>query len=157
MRVRAIPVLSVLLLAASIGVAPSASAVSGPVLDTGTIDGAAFKIEIPANWNGTLVLYSHGYVTPGSANPATDVGDPVTGSYLLNHGYALAGSSYSTTGWAVKEALHDQIALLDYIDAKYGTPNRTIAWGHSLGGMITAGLLERNPDRFDAELPMCGV
>ena len=60
-------------------------------------------------------------------------------------------------GWAIKEALHDQIALLDYFDAKYGTPDRTIAWGHSLGGMITAGLLERNPDRFDAALPMCGV
>jgi len=26
-----------------------------------------------------------------------------------------------------------------------------------LGGMITAGLIERFPDRFDAALPMCGV
>jgi len=38
-----------------------------------------------------------------------------------------------------------------------GTPKRTIAWGHSLGGMITAGLIQRYPDRFDAALPMCGV
>ena len=45
---------------------------------TGTFkDGATYKIEVPADWNGTLFLYSHGYVTPGSANPATDVGDPV--------------------------------------------------------------------------------
>src|SRR5215470_953137 len=58
---------------------------------TGSIGGAAYKIEVPANWNGTLVLYSHGYVTPGSPNPATDVGDPVTGGWLLANGYALAG------------------------------------------------------------------
>ena len=34
-------------------------------------DGATFLIEVPANWNGTLFLYSHGFVTPGSPNPAT--------------------------------------------------------------------------------------
>jgi pimeloyl-ACP methyl ester carboxylesterase len=140
-----------------LAVAPSAAAAPGPVLDTGTIEGAAYRIDIPANWNGVLVLYSHGYVVPGSSNPARDVGDPLTGAYLLNQGYALAGSAYSATGWAIEEALHDQIALLDYFDSTYGQPLRTIAWGHSLGGMVTAGLLERNPDRIDAALPMCGV
>jgi pimeloyl-ACP methyl ester carboxylesterase len=29
--------------------------------------------------------------------------------------------------------------------------------GHSLGGIITAGLIQRHPERFDAALPMCGV
>jgi len=71
---------------------------------TGTIGGAAYKIEVPAPWNGTLVLYSHGYVAPGQTNPATDVGDPITGAWLLDHGYALAGSSYSSTGWALQQA-----------------------------------------------------
>ena len=66
-------------------------------------DGAAYKLQCPAGaWNGTLFLYSHGYVVPGTNNPATDVGDPVTGSWLLNHGFALAGSSYATTGWAIQ-------------------------------------------------------
>jgi pimeloyl-ACP methyl ester carboxylesterase len=139
------------------GSASGTTAAVGPVLEQGTIDGAAFKIEIPANWNGTLALYSHGYVAPGQANPARDVTDDLTGAYLLNQGYALAGSSYSATGWAVKEALHDQIALLDYFGTRYGVPNRTLAWGQSLGGMITAGLVERHPDRIDAALPMCGV
>ena len=120
-------------------------------------DGATFVIQVPANWNGTLFLYSHGYVTPGSANPAEDVGDPVTGAFMLASGYALAGSSYASTGWAVHEALIDQIAVLDIFDNAFGHPKRTIAWGHSLGGMITAGLIQRNPHRFDAALPMCGV
>ncbi|HYL67855.1 MAG TPA: prolyl oligopeptidase family serine peptidase [Candidatus Limnocylindria bacterium] len=120
-------------------------------------DGATFLIEVPANWNGTLFLYSHGYVVPGSANPAQDVGDPATRAFMLFNGFALAGSSYAHTGWALKEALMDQIEVLDVFDQAFGHPRQTIAWGHSLGGIITAGLIQRNPHRFDAALPMCGV
>ena len=125
---------------------------------TGTLpDGATYVIDVPANWNGTLLLYSHGYVGPGSPNPAQDVGDPFTGGFMLAAGYALAGSSYATTGWAVHEAIPDQIAVLDVFQNSVGTPTKTIAWGHSLGGMITAGLVQEHPDRFNAALPMCGV
>jgi pimeloyl-ACP methyl ester carboxylesterase len=125
---------------------------------TGTFsDGATFLIEVPSNWNGTLLLYSHGYVTPGSANPAQVAGDPVTEAVLLSEGFALAGSSYATTGWAIHEALPDQIAVLDTFKALVGKPNLTVAWGHSLGGIITAGLIQRFPQRFDAAMPLCGV
>jgi pimeloyl-ACP methyl ester carboxylesterase len=126
---------------------------------TGTFkDGATYLIEVPAKWNGTLFLYSHGYVVPGTNNPAMDVGDPVTRGWMLNHGYALAGSSYATTGWAVQAALPDQIHTLNVFNTLVGTkPTTTIAWGHSLGGMITAGLIQQHPTRFNAALPMCGV
>jgi hypothetical protein len=77
-------------------VAGTARAQAGVTTHTGTLaDGATFLIEIPANWNGTLFLYSHGYVVPGSSNPAQDVGDPVTRFFMLSSGYALAGSSYA--------------------------------------------------------------
>jgi pimeloyl-ACP methyl ester carboxylesterase len=102
------------------------------------------------------LLYSHGY-TFGPGNPAQDVGDPGTRAWLLGYGYALAGSSYATTGWALQQAFQDQIAVLDVFDVKVGHPSRTIAWGHSLGGMITAGLVQLFPARFTAALPMCGV
>jgi pimeloyl-ACP methyl ester carboxylesterase len=126
---------------------------------TGSLaDGATYEIQCPAGrWNGTLFLYSHGYVTPGSANPAQDVGDPITGAWMLGHGFALAGSSYAATGWAIQQALPDQIGTLDAFRAAYGRPAQTIAWGHSLGGIITAGLVQRYPGRFTAALPMCGV
>jgi dienelactone hydrolase len=125
---------------------------------TGTLpDGATYVIDVPPLWNGTLLLYSHGYVVPGSPNPAMDVGDPITGGYMLAAGYALAGSSYATTGWAVQQAIPDQIATLDAFESAVGTPVKTIAWGHSLGGMITAGLVQEFPSRFNAALPMCGV
>src|SRR5438093_6428906 len=144
---------------AVVGIATAPISASAAVTTfTGTFaDGATYKIEVPSNWNHTLLLYSHGYVTPGSANPARDVGDPATGAFLLSHGYALAGSSYAGTGWALQEAFSDQIATLDKFAAVFAAPSRTIAWGHSLGGIITAGLLQRNPERFDAALPMCGV
>lgn len=125
---------------------------------TGTLpDGATYVIDVPPNWNGTLILYSHGYVPPGSPNPALDASDPLTGGYLYAAGFALAGSSYATTGWAVHEALPDQIATLDVFQNDVGAPTQTIAWGHSLGGMITAALVQQYPTRFNAALPMCGV
>jgi uncharacterized tannase-like protein DUF6351 len=121
-------------------------------------DGATFKIECPGGtWNGTVFLFSHGYVVPGSSNPATDAPDPITAGWLLGHGYALAGSSYATTGWAIQQALPDQIATLGAFGTRYGAPTHTIAWGQSLGGIITGGLIQRYPSRFDAALPMCGV
>ena len=104
--------------------------------------GANYTIAVPSNWNGTLVLYSHGYVFADQPllNPAPDAGDSLTAAALLQSGYALAGSSYSQNGWALQQAFHDQIALLDYFNATCGHPTRTIAWGHSLGGIITAGI-----------------
>jgi pimeloyl-ACP methyl ester carboxylesterase len=125
----------------------------------GTLGGANYTIDVPSNWNGTLVLYSHGYVFPNQPllNPAPDAGDLLTGRALLQQGYALAGSSYSLNGWALQQAFHDQVALLDFFTATCGHPTRTIAWGHSLGGIITAGLIQLYPDRFAGALPMCGV
>jgi pimeloyl-ACP methyl ester carboxylesterase len=147
------------LTAGSAGSAAAAPACGNGASQQGSLaDGATFLIQCPTGtWNGTLLLYSHGYVVPGAPNPAEDVGDPVTGAYLLSHGFALAGSSYSSTGWSIQQALPDQISTLNLFDSTYGTPKQTIAWGHSLGGIITAGLIQDYPNRFNAALPMCGV
>src|SRR6266699_3438642 len=132
---------------------------SGTTTLQGTLGGANYTIQVPSNWNGTLVLYSHGYVfaTSPLLNPAPDAGDPLTGAALLNQGYALAGSSYSQNGWALQQAFNDQIALLNFFDATCGQPISTIAWGHSEGGIISAGLVQLFPDRFAGALPMCGA
>ena len=121
-----------------------------------------YLIEVPSPWNGTLVLYSHGYsFGPPFGAPAPqaapDAGDKTTHDWLLANGYAIAGSSYATTGWALQQAFQDQIAVLDVFKSKGYNATRTIAWGHSLGGMITAGLVQLFPNRFDGALPMCGV
>ncbi|GAC1454848.1 MAG: alpha/beta hydrolase [Ktedonobacteraceae bacterium] len=125
----------------------------------GTLQGANYTIAVPSNWNGTLALYSHGYVfsTKPLLNPAPDASDPASGAVLLSKGYALAGSSYSQNGWALQQAFHDQTTLLNYFAATCGHPSRTVAWGDSLGGIITAGLVQLYPERFTGALPMCGV
>jgi Prolyl oligopeptidase family len=130
---------------------------SGVTTYTGTFaDGATYLIEVPSNWNGTLLLYSHGY-NAGPDNPAYDASDGYSEAYLLIGGYALGGSSYATTGWAIKEALPDQIAVLDKFQQLVAPPRTTVAWGGSMGGIITGGLIQQYPTRFQGALPMCGV
>lgn len=146
-----------LMLSPSLIAIPDAATATAPTLKTGEIGGVAYKIELPDPWNGTLVLYSHGSVFPGDPNPAADAPNAATGAYLLSQGYALAGSAYRRTGWSLDDAFADQPALLDFFASQYGPPKRTITWGTSLGGMITAGLLQKFPTRFDAGLSMCGL
>ena len=135
----------------------STAAPPGPRTLSGTIGAAAYSIEVPATWNGTLFLYSHGYVAPGGPNLAYAAPGADATAWLLGHDYAIAGSAYSSTGWALEDAFKDQIALLDYFTTHVGKPKRVIAWGHSLGGIVTAGLVQLYPDRFVAAMPMCGV
>jgi pimeloyl-ACP methyl ester carboxylesterase len=125
--------------------------------ESGSIGTARYRIEVPETWNGTLFLYSHGYVAPGRINLATDSPAPLISSWLLDRGYAIAGSSYSSTGWAIEDAFKDQIALLDLFNQRFSQPKRVIAWGGSLGGIITAGLVQTYPDRFAGAIPLCGV
>ena len=159
-------VAAVVLVTAGAGVAVAALRTPKTCGDTGSVttttgnlaDGAKFKIKCPPGaWNGTLWLYSHGYVAPGARNPADYAQDRVTASWLLGQGFALAGSSYATTGWAIQQALPDQIAAKQAFSADFGAPRQTVAWGASLGGMVTAGLIQDFPGQFSAALPLCGV
>lgn len=140
------------------GAAP-ATAADSPITITGTRGGANFQIQVPRPWNGTLVLWSHGYEAPGGPRgiPSVAPGDVVQ-RWLLDHGYALAASGYSQQGWALEQAFHDQMDLVEYFDTLgFGQARRTIAWGASLGGIITAGLLQLHPERFAGAIPLCGV
>jgi hypothetical protein len=47
---------------------------------------------------------------------------------MLERRYALAGSGYRSTGWAVQDALDDQVRLLDWFAAQVGRPRHTYAW-----------------------------
>jgi hypothetical protein len=147
--------------AAPAGAQPTAGPVGDPTVYTGTIDGAAYRVEVPARWNGDLLLYSHGYRAPGVDNSATvapsspDLSDALQVA-LLERGYALAGSGYRSTGWAIQDALDDQVRLLDWFAAQVGRPRRTYAWGNSMGGLTSVLLAERNPRRFSGVLALCG-
>ncbi|MGW6060761.1 alpha/beta hydrolase family protein [Streptomyces sp. NPDC055189] len=119
--------------------------------------GAAYVIDTPDQWNGTVLLFSHGYRPEGSPNPAANAPDEPTKRLLLQEGYALVGSSYARTGWAVEQAVPDQLAALDTFTGEIGAARRTLAWGQSLGGLITTTIAERHPGRIDGSLSMCGL
>jgi hypothetical protein len=154
---------------ASLGVVAGLVGAAGPAVATttatqapshveGTLpDGSAYVMDVPANWNGTVLLYSHGYVPDGAPNPARNAPSDAVRSALLDAGYAQIGSSYPETGWVLERALPAQLATLDAFRARFGHPRRSIAWGTSLGGMITTGLAERYGHRFAGTLAMCGL
>src|SRR5215510_496146 len=124
---------------------------------TGSLQGASYIVQVPGSWNSVLLLYNHGggALTPNAA--AENTIDPITSAYLLEHGYALAGSSFRSSGWFIEDALADDLALLGEFRRLVGRPTRTIAWGVSLGSMVTLGLAERDPDRIDGAMALCGI
>jgi hypothetical protein len=141
-----------------VGAASPAVATTAPSHVEGTLpDGSTYVMDVPADWNGTVLLYSHGYVPDGVPNLARNAPSDAIRSALLDAGYAQIGSSYPETGWVLEGALPAQLATLDVFTERFGRPRRAIAWGTSLGGMITTGLAERHGHRFAGTLSMCGL
>jgi pimeloyl-ACP methyl ester carboxylesterase len=125
-------------------------------IETGEINGAPFRIEVPANWNKGLIMYCHGYETVGAkTNVADPKPNPVRDEFI-KRGFAVAQSAYSTQGWAVKEGVEDTESLRKYFVKKYGQPGESIVLGHSMGGVITVATIEKYPEVYDGALPMCG-
>lgn len=125
-------------------------------VETGVINGADFRIEIPAAGHKGLVMYCHGYQVVGSRNTWDSPRAKQLREVFLSRGFAFAESAYSTQGWAVKEAVEDTEALRRYFVSKYGAATETIVTGHSMGGVITLATIERYPEIYDGALPMCG-
>lgn len=121
----------------------------------GVHKGAGYRIEVPKNWNGELVLYAHGFRGTGLE---LTVSNPTNlRKYLLENGYAWAASSYSTNGYDVAQGAKDTHALGSFFNGIVGKPSRTYVTGHSMGGHITAVMAEQYKNSYDGAMPMCGV
>src|SRR5581483_7161253 len=130
----------------------------GVTHDTGTLpNGTVWIADIPAQWNGTLLLYSHGF----GPLTAQDAPDPATAAALLARGYALAGSSYDPSGsmWALDTAVSDQFGTLRAVEsgALPARPRRVIAVGTSMGGLISAIEAQDGAGAIDGALTTCGI
>ena len=140
--------------------AASATPTTGPTPGSysGTLpDGGQWIAQVPSSWNGTLLLYSHGY----GPTVAADAPDPNTQAALLSMGYALAGSSYDPHGswWALGSAVNDQFETLTDVEKTVlgTTPTDVYAFGTSMGGLISA-LEDQNSDgRLNGSLTTCGL
>jgi len=130
------------------------AAQAAPKTELGDINGAKFRIDVPENWNGGLVIYCHGY----NPSPVTykEGKLPPIFEVFTSEGYALAQSGYAGGGWAIQEAVTDIESLRRYFAAKYGKPKETYITGHSMGGFLTMLMIEQHPDGYDAGLALCG-
>ena len=137
---------------------PAAAAAPASGHFTGTLaDGAAWIADVPARWNGTLLLYSHGF----GPLTAADAPDPATAAALLARGYALAGSSYDPNGsmWALDSAVRDQFQALQAVESTVlaGPPRQVLAFGTSMGGLVSALEAQDGAGRINGALTTCGI
>jgi hypothetical protein len=140
-------------------VAGTASSASASTDYGGTLaDGATWTAQVPDNWNGILLLASHGFGPP-AIPPSGHLPPPIQNA-LLARGYAVAGSSYDPNGswWALESAVRDQFATIDAFTAAVGEePERVLALGTSMGGLVSALEAEQGAGIIDGALSTCGI
>jgi hypothetical protein len=116
---------------------------------------SGYRVEVPAPWNGTLVMFAHGYAGNGRTVAVTD---PNLRQWFVDHGYAWAASSYAMNGYDVGTGVIDTHDLLTAFPSITGLrPTRVIMSGLSMGGAITMAEIEHYRNTFAGAMPYCGV
>jgi pimeloyl-ACP methyl ester carboxylesterase len=167
------------LVVASLSAVPAHAAAVGPICDAKvpvqtcqgtTSDGAPYVMMVPANFNGMVALYSHGYrynidipagIPVVGGYKVTNTPEPVPGgnpavaNYFLSQGIAIMGSGFARQGWNLDSAIATNSELIDTFKKKFTATTKVVAWGSSLGGIITQTLAEKYPTLVSAVAPMC--
>ena len=135
-------------------------------------DGAPYMMIAAANFNGTVLLWSHGVrpaidipATLAPVGPYTKTNAAVPGplvpadmsvvNKLVAAGYGVAGSGFSRQGINTTEALAANKELIATFKTKFPTTKTVIAWGESLGAMHSQMLAEKNPELVDGVILGC--
>jgi pimeloyl-ACP methyl ester carboxylesterase len=124
--------------------------------EIGLLDGAAYRIDIPADWNHSLVVYYHGYAEIRSEFHIAERLSSQTLPLFQRH-YAVLQSSYSQPGWALQQAYPETEQLRKYFVRTYGQPRETYVAGGSMGGALVMVTLELNPKPYLGGLDLCGA
>jgi len=118
---------------------------------------------VPADWNGTLLLYAHGYRDKADHagevdNTTADIAPSTSlATALLAQGYALAGTAFRSNGWAVAEGTQDVRALASHFRNRVALPDRTVLWAFSTGTVIALKAMEQTNGLFNGALCGCAV
>src|SRR5690349_14396165 len=161
----AVAVVGLLLLLTLIPAMPvtQVNASVGPLDVAGELHGAPYRIRVPDNWNGTLLVFAHGYrdkadhpgevdnrnadIAPGAALEAP----------LLAQGYALAGTAFKENGWDIGDEMQDTKDLALYFRANIAKPDHTILWAASVGTVGALKSMEQFGGIFDGSFCLCAV
>ena len=133
---------------------PSFTPLAGATARSGSYSGGVYRIEVPAKWNGGLVMYAHGYRGEG---PDIFVSDVPIRTHLINEGYAWAASSFRGNSYRPDFGVEDTLALRELFIQEFGQPRWTMLYGTSMGGHVAIASLEQHPGVYQAGLPECGV
>lgn len=127
----------------------------GPLDLEGELKGVPYVIRVPEDWNGTLLVYAHGYSGDPILTPdAAFGGDPVE-ALLLGEGYALAASGFEGAGWTVKSGLKDTQRLVTFFRQQVAAPGRVILYGNSMGTVVVLESMEKYPAYYDGAVSLC--
>jgi pimeloyl-ACP methyl ester carboxylesterase len=117
---------------------------------------------IPTEWNGSLVLYAHGFVPPQAplVLPIAELTLPdgtFVPSVLLSQRFAFATSSFHKNGAATQQAIKDLGDLLHYFKTlvRRRLLQKVFIIGASEGGLPVMRLIEQQPDNYNAALALC--
>jgi len=125
--------------------------------------GAYYWLVKPRDWNGVLVVHSHGGPSLNAPKPTTPVSDLERFAVVVKEGFAWAGSAYRRSGYGMTMAAEDTENARRMFIAKFGAPRRTIIHGQSWGGGVAATTIERfngttgGKPHYDAALLTSGV
>jgi pimeloyl-ACP methyl ester carboxylesterase len=127
--------------------------------DGTTSGGALTRVCFPAEWNGDLILYAHGYVQPDAplAIPDNLIGGASVADLINALGYAYATTSYRANGLVADVAVDDMVLLEELVRRTVRPdPIQVYIAGVSEGGLVAALAAERQPDRYTGALAACG-
>jgi hypothetical protein len=113
-----------------------------------TPSGAKYLLQTPDDWapGKGLVIINHGFqFTTDSDDPS--LGPAAVREHMLAQGYALAASSYSSTGWALFTTGKDTQELIGAVQQRLMLPapanlGPLYVSGGSLGGLVSVQQLE---------------
>jgi hypothetical protein len=126
----------------------------GAAAHWGLHTGAGFRAEVPANWNGDLVVWAHGF--RGAGLELTVDNHPLR-ALLIPLGFAWASSSYSRNDYDVASGVQTTHALVGHLKDLIGEPRRVYLTGSDMGGHVTGVSIEQYPKAYDGALPICGA
>lgn len=116
------------------------------LLESGEIAGAKFTLARTRIWNQRVLLLAHGYRAEDRPLVADLAPNHLAYRTLLDEGWIIAKTSYRRNGIIVADAIADLDALRDHIAQKFGTPDRVLVEGESMGGLIATLIAERDLD-----------